>query len=213
MIIVCKIFLLLLSTLLVQHKAFSFSKNSGKISVNVSVSKSLKSVNESAEVKTQASTSKSIVNNSISSKNKSISKAAETPSVKNSSNEQSYSYDNNDNLFDDTYRKNDEISNKVNGYKSNKKFEITKKERLLDTIKKFKNEKDISEVDLKKLDNFVNKRIKEIAKKIKFKFDEEDKEKFFELTKDTNANIERIERKAELVDYVQKTFEVMGLIN
>ena len=213
MIIVCKIFLLLLSTLLVQHKAFSFSKNSGKISVNVSVSKSLKSVNESAEVKTQAFTSKSIVNNSISSKNKSISKAAETPSVKNSSNEQSYSYDNNDNLFDDTYRKNDEISNKVNGYKSNKKFEIAKKERLLDTIKKFKNEKDISEVDLKKLDNFVNKRIKEIAKKIKFKFDEEDKEKFFELTKDTNANIERIERKAELVDYVQKTFEVMGLIN
>ena len=56
-------------------------------------------------------------------------------------------------------------------------------------------------------------RIKEIAKKIKFKFDKDDEKRFFKFTEKTNYDIETIEKKAELVDYVQKTFEVMGLIN
>ena len=33
------------------------------------------------------------------------------------------------------------------------------------------------------------------------------------FTEETNYDIEIIEKKAELVDYVQKTFEVMGIIN
>ena len=84
---------------------------------------------------------------------------------------------------------------------------------LFDAIKNFKNEKNISEANLEKLDNLVNKRIKEIAKKIKFKFDKDDKKQVFEFTKNISINIDKIEKKAELVDYVQKTFEVMGLIN
>ena len=51
------------------------------------------------------------------------------------------------------------------------------------------------------------------SKKIKFKFDEDDEKQFFEFTKNASINIDKIEKKAELVDYVQKTFEVMGLIN
>ena len=207
-----KIFLILLSTLLVQNKAFSYGMNSGKVSVSVSVSKTDKSGDKSTEAKTEATASKSIDSNATSSKNKSISDTAETHSAKNLSNENSYSYDNNDNSSDGSYGKN-KIGNKLNGNKSYKKFEIAKRERLFDAIKNFKNEKNISEVNLEKLDNLVNKRIKEIAKKIKFKFDEDDEKQFFEFTKNASINIDKIEKKAELVDYVQKTFEVMGLIN
>ena len=103
--------------------------------------------------------------------------------------------------------------NKLNGNKTYEKFVIVKQQRLFDAIKNFKNEKNISEVNLEKLDNLVNKRIKEIAKKIKFKFDEDDEKQFFEFTQNASINIDKIEKKAELVDYVQKTFEVMGLIN
>ena len=88
--------------------------------------------------------------------------------------------------------------------------------KALIIFKNFKNERNISEENLEnleKLDNLVNKRIKEIAKKIKFKFDEDDEKQFFEFTKNASINIDKIEKKAELVDYVQKTFEVMGLIN
>ena len=38
-------------------------------------------------------------------------------------------------------------------------------------------------------------------------------ERYFEFTENANYSIEIIEKKAELVDYVQKTFEVMGIIN
>ena len=55
-----KIFLLILSTLLIQNKAFSYSKNSGKVSVSVSVNKTDKSDNKSEDAKTNASVSKSI---------------------------------------------------------------------------------------------------------------------------------------------------------
>ena len=92
-------------------------------------------------------------------------------------------------------------------------FEIAKQERLSGAIKKFKNEENFSEQDLEKLDSLVNKRIKEIAKKIKFKFNKNDEKQLFEFTKNAIINFDRIEKKAELVDYVQKTFEVMGLIN
>ena len=212
MVTIFKIFLILLSTLLVQNKAFSYGMNSGKVSVSVSVSKTDKSGDKSTEAKTEATASKSIDSNATSSKNKSISDTAETHSAKNLSNENSYSYDDNDNSSDGSYGKN-KIGNKLNGNKSYKKFEIAKQERLFNAIKNFKNEKNISEVNLEKLDNLVNKRIKEIAKKIKFKFDEDDEKQFFEFTKNASINIDKIEKKAELVDYVQKTFEVMGLIN
>ena len=210
MVTVFKIFLILLSTLLVQNKAFSYGMNSGKVSVSVSVSKTDKSGDKSTEAKT----SKSIDSNATSSKNKSISDTAETHSAKNLSNENSYSYDDddNDNSSDGSYGKN-KTGNNLNGKKTHEKFEIAKQERLFDAIKNFKNEKNISEVNLEKLDNLVNKRIKEIAKKIKFKFDEDDEKQFFEFTKNASINIDKIEKKAELVDYVQKTFEVMGLIN
>ena len=212
MVTIFKIFLILLSTLLVQNKAFSYGMNSGKVSVSVSVSKTDKSGDKSTEAKTEATASKSIDSNATSSKNKSISDTAETHSAKNLSNENSYSYDNNDNSSDDSFDKN-KTGNKLNGKKTYEKFEIAKQERLFDAIKNFKNEKNISEVNLEKLDNLVNKRIKEIAKKIKFKFDEDDEKQFFEFTKNATINTDKIEKKAELVDYVQKTFEVMGLIN
>ena len=212
MVTIFKIFLILLSTLLVQNKAFSYGMNSGKVSVSVSVSKTDKSGDKSTEAKTEATASKSIDSNATPSKNKSISDTAETHSAKNLSNDNSYSYDNNDNSSDGSYG-NNKTGNKLKGNKTYEKFEIAKQERLFDAIKNFKNEKNISEVNLEKLDILVNKRIKEIAKKIKFKFDEDDEKKFFEFTKNASINIDKIEKKAELVDYVQKTFEVMGLIN
>ena len=200
-----KIFLITLSTLLIQNNAFSYSKNSGKVSVSISVNKTDRSDNKSAEVKTDASASESKDNTSIS-------KTAETPSVKDKSNEQSYSYDNNS-FSDDNYAKNNKLENNVNGYKSSRKFKIAKHEKLFDSIRNFKNEKSLSKVELKKIDNLINRRIKEIAKKIKFKFDKDDEKQFFEFIENASYDIERIEKKAELVDYVQKTFEVMGLIN
>ena len=208
-----KIFLITLSTLLIQNNAFSYSKNSGKVSVSISVNKTDRSDNKSAEVKTDASASKSIENITNSSKdNTSISKTEETPSVKDKSNEQSYSYDNNS-FSDDNYAKNNKLENNVNGYKSSRKFKIAKHEKLFDSIRNFKNEKSLSKVELKKIDNLINRRIKEIAKKIKFKFDKDDEKQFFEFTENVSYDIKKIEKKAELVDYVQKTFEVMGLIN
>ena len=105
------------------------------------------------------------------------------------------------------------INNKLDGYKSSRKYEIAKQERLFDTIKDFKNEESLSKSDLKKIDGLVNRRIKEIAKKIRFKFNKDDEKRFFEFEENINYDIEIIEKKAELVDYVQKTFEVMGIIN
>jgi len=210
--ILFKIFILILSTLLIQNKAFSYSKNSGKVSVTVSVSKADKSGDKSAGVKTEASASKSSETNANSSQDKSISKPEEKSSAKNLSNENSYTDNNNDSSSDNLYGKN-KIGNKINGYKSYKKFEIAKQERLFDAIKNYKNDENFSEVDLNKLDNLVNKRIKEIAKKIKFKFDKDDEKQFFKFTENVSYDIQKIEKKAELVDYVQKTFEVMGLMN
>ena len=212
MVNVSKIILILLSILLVQNKAFSYGKSSGKVTVSVSVSKTDKSVDKSGEVKTEGSASKSVEIHTTSSKDESISKVVETFSAKNLSNEISYSDDINNNSFDGSYSKN-KIGSKLNGYKAYKKFEIAKQERLSGAIKKFKNEENFSEQDLEKLDSLVNKRIKEIAKKIKFKFNKNDEKQLFEFTKNAIINFDRIEKKAELVDYVQKTFEVMGLIN
>ena len=111
------------------------------------------------------------------------------------------------------YDRNNNFGNKISGYKSSKNYEIAKEERLFDAIKNFKNEENLDKSDLEKIDSLVNRRIREIAKKIKFKFDKDDEKRFFEFTEKTNYDIEIIEKKAELVDYVQKTFEVMGLIN
>ena len=212
MVNVSKIFLILISILLVQNKTFSYEKVSGKVSISVYVSKTDKSGDKSAEVKSEASANKSAEINAASSKDKSISKAINTSTAKNLSKENSYSDVNNDSSSDNTYGKN-KIGHKINGYKSYKKFEIAKQERLFDAIKNFKNEKSLSKSDLKKIDGLVNRRIKEIAKKIRFKFDKDDEKQFFEFAENTNYDIEIIEKKAELVDYVQKTFEVMGIIN
>ena len=212
--ILFKIFLLTLSTLLIQNKAFSYSKNSGKVSVSVSVNKTNKSDNKSVETKTDASASKSIENIANSSKdNELASKTVEKPSVQDKSSEKSYSYDNNNYSSDDHYDRNNNFGNKVNGYKSSRKYDITNQERLFDVIENFKKEESLNEGDLKTIDSLVNKRIKEIAKKIKFKLDKDDGKRFFEFTEKINYDIEIIEKKAELVDYIQKTFEVMGLIN
>ena len=212
--ILFKIFLLILSTLPIQNNAFSYSKNSGKVSINVSVNKTDKSDNKSVDTKTNSSVSKTIESITFSKKdNTPVSKTSETPSVKDISNKQSYSYDDNNSSSYDDYDRNNNFGNKVNGYKSIRKFEIAKQERLFDAIKNFKNEESLNKSDLKRIDSLVNRRIKEIAKKIKFKFDKDDKKRFFEFTKKTNYDISIIEKKAELVDYVQKTFEVMGIIN
>ena len=200
--ILFKIFLLILSTLLIQNKAFSNSKNSGKVSVSVSVNKTDKSDNKSAEAKTDALANKSIENITSSSKdNTSVSKTTETPSFKDNSRSS------NNNVV------NNNLGNKVDGYKFIRKYEISKQERLFDAIKYFKNEENLSKGNLKKIDGLINKRIEEITKKIKFKFNEDDGIQFFKITENTNYDIEMIEKKAELVDYVQKTFEVMGIIN
>ena len=197
-----------------QNNAFSYSKNSGKVSVSVSVNKTYNSNSKSAVTKTNASVSKSVENIANSSKdNAPVSKTPETPSVVDTSNEQSYSNDYNNSASDNNYIINNNFKNKIDGYKSIKKYEIAKQERLFDAIKNFKNEEILSKSDLKKIDNLVNKRIKEIAKKIKFKFDKDDEKHFFKFTEKTNYDIEIIEKKAELVDYIQKTFEVMGIIN
>ena len=165
--ILFKIFILILSTLLIQNKAFSYSKNSGKVSVTVSVSKADKSNDTSAGVKTEASASKSIENITKSSKdNVPTSKTAETPSVQNNSSEPSYSYDNNNNSSDDNYDINNNFGNKINGYKSIKNYEIAKEERLFDAIKNFKNEESLDKSDLERIDSLVNRRIREIAKKL-----------------------------------------------
>ncbi len=211
--ILFKIFILILSTLLIQNKAFSYSKNSGNVSVTVSVSKADKSDDTTAGVKTEDSVSKSSENITNSSKdNAPNSETADTSSVQDNSTEQSYSNDNNDTLSDDNYDRNN-FGNKINGYKSSKNYKIAKEQRLFDAIKNFKNEESLDKSDLKRIDSLVNRRIKEIAKKIKFKFDKDDEKRFFEFTEKTNYDIEIIEKKAELVDYVQKTFEVMGIIN
>ena len=212
--ILFKIFLLILSTLFIQNNAFSYSKNSGKVSISVSVNKTEKSDNKSADAKTNVSVSKTMENITSSGKNNTpVSKTADTPSVKDISNKQSYSYKDNNNSSYDDYDRNNNFGNKVNGYKSIRNYEITKQERLFNAIKNFQNEESLKKSDLKRIDNLVNRRIKEIAKKIKFKFDKDDKKRFFEFTEKTNYDIEIIEKKAELVDYVQKTFEVMGVIN
>ena len=124
------------STFLIQNKAFSYSKNSGKVSVTVSVSKADKSGDKSVGVKTEASASKSIENITNSSKDNALtSKTAETPSFQNKSSDQSYSYDNNNNSSDDNYDRINKFGNKINGYKFSKNYEIAKEERLFDAIK------------------------------------------------------------------------------
>ena len=66
--ILFKIFLLILSTLLIQNNAFSYSKNSEKVSISVSVNKTEKSDNKSVDTKTNSSVSKTIESITSSSK-------------------------------------------------------------------------------------------------------------------------------------------------
>ena len=131
-----KIFLIILSVLLIPNNAFSYTKNSGKVSVSVSVNKTDKSDN-SKNAKTNASVSRSAESIDSSRKdNTPVSKTAETPSVKDTSNEQSYSNDDNNSSLDNNYGRNNNFGNKVDGYKFIRKYEIAKQERLFDAIKK-----------------------------------------------------------------------------
>ena len=129
-----KIFLLILSTSLIQNKAFSYSKNSGKVSVTVSVTKTDKSDNKSEDAKTNASVSKNIESvTSLSKDNTVVSKTEETASVKDTSNEQSYSYDNNKRSSDDYYDRNNNFKNGC--YYSN--FKINKFPTLNKKLKNY----------------------------------------------------------------------------
>ena len=93
--ILFKIFLLILCTLLIQNKAFSYSKNSGKVSVSVSVNKTEKSDYKSVEAKTNGSVSKTMESITISGKNnKPVSKTQRHRLLK-ITNEKSFSYDDN----------------------------------------------------------------------------------------------------------------------
>ncbi|MDC3116667.1 hypothetical protein OA529_03190 [Alphaproteobacteria bacterium] len=121
--ILFKIFLLILSTLVIQNKAFSYSKNSGKVSVSFSVNKTDKSGNKSVDAKTNASVSKTMESIISSGKDDTtVSKTAETPSFKDTSNEQSYSYDDNNTSSYDDYNRNNNFGNKVNGYNVHSKL-------------------------------------------------------------------------------------------
>ena len=140
----------MLCAFFIQNKAFSYSKNSGKVSISVSVNKTEKSDNKSVDTKTNSSVSKTMESITSSGKDNSpVSKTAEIPFVKDISNEQSYSYDDNNSSSYDDYDRNNNFGNKVNGYKSIRKYEIAKQERLFDAIKNFKNEEILNKSDLK----------------------------------------------------------------
>ena len=209
-----KIFLLLFSILPIENNAFSYSKDSEKVSISISVNKTEKSNNKSADTKTNSSVSKTIESiASLSKDNTHFGKTEETQSFRDISDKKSYSYDDNKSSSYDDHNRNNNFGYKEDGYKSIRKYEIDNQERLFDAIKDFKNEENLSKGDLKRINSLVNKRINEIAKKIKLKVDKDDGKRFFEFTQNTNYDIETIKNKAELVDYVQKTFEVMGIIN
>ena len=58
----------------------------------------------------------------------------------------------------------------------------------------------------------LNKKIKQIAKKIDFKFDSNNEFQGLEFFNVSESNLEKIVKKTEIIDYIQKTFEVMGIV-
>ena len=176
-----------------------------KVSVNVSVSKSGISVSLSKDNKSTSS-------------NEEKSNTKTSPSLQNTSNQKSLSNisdnntsdnnDNNDNNSSDTTGNIEDIkkNNKVNNWKLNQK------EKIANTVRDIKNKGYASKQDFKIIDDELNKKIKQIAKKINFKFDSNNEIQSVEFFNVSESNLEKIVKKTEIIDYIQKTFEVMGII-
>ena len=176
-----------------------------KVSVNVSVNKSGISVSLSKD-------------NKATSSNEEKSNSQTSPSLQNTSNEKSLSNisdnntsvnnDNNDNNSSDTTGNIEDIkkNNKINNWKLNQK------EIIANTVKDIKNKGYASKQDFKIIDDELNKKIKQIAKKIDFKFDSNNEIQGVEFFNVSESNLEKIVKKTEIIDYIQKTFEVMGII-
>jgi len=173
-----------------------------KVSVNVSVSKSGISVSLSED-------NKAISSNEENSNNQT------SPSLQNTYNEKSLSNisdnntsDNNDNNLSDIIGNIEDIkkNNKINNWKLNQK------EKIANTLKDIKNKGYVSKQDFKIIDDELNKKIKQIEKKIDFKFDSNHEIQSVEFFNVSESNLEKIVKKTEIIDYIQKTFEVMGII-
>ena len=176
-----------------------------KVSVNVSVSKSGISVSLSKD-------------NKATSSNEEKSNSQTSPSLQNTSNEKSLSNisdnntsdnnDNNDNNSSDITGNIEDIkkNNKINNWKLNQK------EKIANTVKDIKNKGYAGKQDFKIMDDELNKKIKQVAKKIDFKFDSNNEIQSVEFFNVSESNLEKIVKKTELIDYIQKTFEVMGII-
>ena len=173
-----------------------------KVSVNVSVNKSGISVSLSKD-------------NKATSSNEEKSNSQTSPSFQNTSNQKSLSNisdnntsNNNDNNSSDTNGNIEDIkkNNKINNWKLNQK------EIIANTVKDIKNKGYASKQDFKIIDDELNKKIKQIAKKIDFKFDSNNEIQGVEFFNVSESNLEKIVKKTEIIDYIQKTFEVMGII-
>ena len=176
-----------------------------KVSVNVSVNKSGISVSlskdnkstSSNEEKSNSQTSPSLQNTS---NQKSLSNISHNYTSNNNNNNNNNSSDTNGNIED--IKKN----NKINNWKLNQK------EIIANTVKDIKNKGYASKQDFKIIDDELNKKIKQIAKKIDFKFDSNNEIQGVEFFNVSESNLEKIVKKTEIIDYIQKTFEVMGII-
>lgn len=195
MTIKTKIFILLFSLLAVQNSAYAYDKNSEKVTVNVSVDKS------------QISVSTSPANNSASISSQSSSSLK--GNTKNNSTSNNYGNDSSDANYKMSSKKNKKIIN----WQFSDKFDFDRDDKIIDTVNKFKNNENLNIENIKKLDSLINQKIKEMADKINLKFYEDDKINTLQISMSSQNAIERLEKKAEIVDYVQKTFEVMGIIN
>jgi hypothetical protein len=176
-----------------------------KVSVNVSVNKSGISVSLSKDNKaTSSNEEKSNSQTSPSFQNTSNQKSLSNISDNNTSNNN----DNNDNNSSDTNGNIEDIkkNNKINNWKLNQK------EIIANTVKDIKNKGYASKQDFKIIDDELNKKIKQIAKKIDFEFDSNDGIQSVEFFNVSESNLEKIVKKTEIIDYIQKTFEVMGII-
>ena len=179
-----------------------------KVSVNVSVNKSGISVSLSKDNKAKSSNEeKSNSQTSPSFQNTSNQKSLSNISDNNTSNNNDNN-DNNDNNSSDTNGNIEDIkkNNKINNWKLNQK------EKIANTVKDIKNKGYASKQDFKIIDDELNKKIKQIAKKINFEFDSNDGIQSVEFFNVSESNLEKIVKKTEIIDYIQKTFEVMGII-
>ena len=180
-----------------------------KVSVNVSVSKSGISISLSKD-------------NKATSSNEEKSNSQTSPSLQNTSNEKSLSNisdnntsDNNDNNDNNNDNNSSDTTGNIEDIKKNNKinnWKLNQKEKIANTVKDIKNKGYASKQDFKIIDDELNKKIKQIAKKINFKFDSNNEIQSVEFFNVSESNLEKIVKKTEIIDYIQKTFEVMGII-